>query len=166
MNPHRSPSGQIDDPLHVESAMPTGRVDDPLHVESANVPFGLILRLFILGWALSVLIPVGLIIGLRWHDQDQRLSAVSAVANETHLLADRLRDTQRQLKTFVAQQCLNAETRDVANVQTNLAILTLLKNVPNTPAMRAFKQSLLDSNAVLEPPGEKDCQPGPGDQNP
>lgn len=150
-----------------ESKEPNGTHANPQVVEVTNaIPANVVIRIFVIGVAIAALLPTGFTIGLRWHDQDTRIREVEALANENHLLADRLEKVQNQLKGFVAAQCLEAETRDVAQVQTNTAILLLLKDAPNSPGLRIFKQSLQDSNRLLEPPGEKDCQPGPGDQNP
>jgi len=150
-----------------ESAEPNGTHANPQVVEVTNsIPANVVIRIFVIGVAIATLLPTGFTIALRWHDQDRRIKEVEALAQENHELADQLGRVQNQLKGFVATQCLEAETRDVAQVQTNTAILLLLKDVPSTPALRAFKQALVDANTLLEPPNEKDCQPGPGDQNP
>lgn len=150
-----------------ESKEPNGTHANPQVVEVTNsIPANVVIRIFVIGVAIATLLPTGFTIVLRWHDQDTRIREVETLVNENHLLADRLEKVQNQLKGFVATQCREAETRDVAQVQTNTAILLLLKDVRTSPGLRAFKQSLLDANRLLEPPGEKDCQPGPGDQNP
>lgn len=141
--------------------------DKPQVVEVRNaIPANVVIRIFVIGVAIAALLPSALTIGLRWHDQDKRIHEVEELANANHDLSDRLVKVQAQLKGFVSTQCKQAETRDVATVQTNQAILLLLKDVPGSAALARFRQSLEDANLLLEPPGEKDCQPGPGDQNP
>jgi hypothetical protein len=152
--------GTEDDPVHVRAEeQALGTEKDPVHVRSDTLPASFVIRLFLLGWALAVMIPLIAVGGLRWYDQDHRISESTRLARE-------LRRTQIELRRFVAEQCIQAETRDVANVQTNGAILNLLSDLESTPELRSFRQALIDANRLLEPPGEQDCQPGPGVSQP
>lgn len=148
----------------------SGHLGDPIHVKSDTIPISLVIRLFLLGWALAVLIPLGVVLVLRWHDQDTRVANIEQVAETNRMLVARNARLQRQLKQFVSDQCIAAESRDIVNVQQNEAMILLLNQlVPReaeVPAgqrqdIEAFKQALRDANATLEPEGERDCQPGP-----
>jgi hypothetical protein len=148
----------------------SGRAEDPLHVRTDNVPFALIIRLFLISWALAVLIPLGIVLALRWYDQDKQIKEIQKVAATNRILVRKNGALQRQVRAFVSQQCIEAESRDVVNVQTNNAMILLLNEVappsPEQPPetrkqIDMFIQSLRDANATLEPEGERDCQPGP-----
>lgn len=160
---------------------PNGTHENPQVVEIKDgVPANVIIRIFVIGFGLMLIVAIVIPLLIRWHDQESRINTVSNVALENRELAEQLGRTQKQLlltqqqlKGFAAQQCIEAESRDVVNVQTNLAMITLLQSLMGSetpPVTRAkintFIQSLRDANATLEPEGEKDCQPGPGDENP
>ncbi len=165
----------MSEPTHPNGPQASGTTDDPIHVKSDTIPVGLVIRLFLLGWALAVLIPLGVVLALRWHDQDARVANVEDVATRNRALVRENFRLQTQLKTFVADQCIAAESRDVVTVQANNAMITLLNrlvppsaDVPaeTRDALADYKQALRDANATLEPEGEQDCQPGPEGEKP
>jgi hypothetical protein len=152
----------------------TGKPEDPVHVRSDTIPVGLVIRLFLLGWALAVLIPLGVFFSIRWYDQDNRIEDIESVATTNQSLVKELSATQREFRQFVAEQCAQAEARDVVQVEVNLAITRFLGSMIDQETFTArqlatldmFLQSLADANATLEPEGEKDCVPGPEGGNP
>ena len=169
-----------------DSSQPNGTRENPQVVEvRGSIPANVQLRIFVVAVAVAVLLPLGVTLGLRWYDQDKRVENIEEVAERNRELVEANFKLQRQLRQFVSDQCVEAESRDVVNVQANLAnikanqafVLLLTRLVPpgaevppaTADALADFKaslrdvnQSLRDANLTLEPEGETDCDPGPG----
>jgi hypothetical protein len=150
---------------------PNGTRENPQVVEvQGGLPANIQLRILLIAIFVAVIIPLGVTLGLRWYDQDKRIQEIEDVATRNRELVRANFELQRQLKQFVSDQCIAAESRDVVNVQQNIALIRLLDQlVPPSADVSAqtrrdlemFKQSLRDANSTLEPEGERDCDPGP-----
>jgi hypothetical protein len=150
---------------------PNGTRENPQVVEvQGGLPANIQLRILLIAIFVAVIIPLGVTLGLRWYDQDKRIQEIEDVATRNRELVRANFELQRQLKQFVSDQCIAAESRDVVNVQQNIALIRLLDQlVPPSADVSAqtrrdlemFKQSLRDANSTIEPEGERDCDPGP-----
>lgn len=149
-----------------------GTTENPQVVKvEGGIPANIAIRIYVISTVFLALLAVGVPLLIRWHDQEARISDIEGVARTNRVLVRKNGDLQAQVRKFVTDQCIAAESRDVVNVQTNDALILLLNRlVPHDRAdvpaktradVDSFIQSLRDANRTLEPEGEKDCEPGP-----
>lgn len=105
--------------------------------------------------ALSLPIVVGSFAVAAWSFSEIRDNTDKRI-NENQELIQRIDQTR-----YV--QCIEAEIRDVVQVQQAQAILAVLRKLPRqTPATRNLIEVYEDGINALEPPGELPCMPPTG----
>lgn len=115
------------------------------------------LKVLTAGVTVAAVIPVAVILFLNHEQTDQRIRDNTSLA--IRLNQERI-DRQTAINQFIYEQCVEDEVRDTVNVQTDLAIIKVLRLVPHpSRPIRDVIVSLEDAIAALEPPGEQDCVP-------
>ena len=146
---------------------PNGDRGDPLHVEVVSrdpaVPLAFVLKVFIIGIAVAVLIPLGATILINNNQTNHRLAENRNLTEQNGKLLDQNKQLTKRLAEFTAEVCLAGERRDTAQVKSNNAIIRVLRLFPDdNPKLLALITSLQDQNSILEPKGEPDCSAPPG----
>lgn len=119
--------------------------------------FATLIKLLLLGFTFTAVIPIAIVLWIGGSQTDARIKENQKLT--LRLNRERV-ERQREINNFIYRQCIEAEIRDTTQVQTNLAIIHVLRPVSTrSSSVRNLIMTLEDSILALEPPGEKDCTP-------
>jgi len=125
--------------------------------QTPRYSFTFLVKVLLLGFTLSAVLPTVVVLYINHNQTDNRIKANTALSRS--LNQERI-NRQKVINRFIYRECIEAEVRDTVIVDQNLAILNILRRVPNqTPALTHLIRTLEDGILALEPPGEQDCTP-------
>jgi len=119
--------------------------------------FAFLAKVLLFCITLSAIIPTTVVLYISHDQTDKRIKANTTLSRS--LNEERI-NRQKVINKFIYRECIEAEIRDTVIVDQDIAILRILRQVPNkTTALNELITTLQDGILALEPPGEQDCTP-------